>query len=93
MEFEVSSSTDVTDSIRDFALTGITEEHQQCVHKLLAEFQQGQSPQGPTDTTPQSATNSALNSFNFKIFPALWRVRAQLAEKCCDPKLDVIFQS
>ena len=43
--------------------------------------------------TLESATDSALNGLNFKNFPALWRVRAQLAVKSCDPKLDVIFQS
>ena len=91
MEFEKNSSSDTPDSIGDCELTGITEEHRQHVHKLLAELQQGQSPQGPADTTPESATDSALNGSNFKNFPALRRARAQLAVKACDPKLDVIF--
>ena len=91
MESERDLTPDVTDSIGDFALTGITEEHQQHVHKLLAELQQGWSPQGPTDTTLESATNSGLNSLNFKDFLALRRARAQLAVKGHNPKLNVIF--
>ena len=81
MEFEKNSSSDTPDSIGDCELTGITEEHQQHVHELLAELQQGQSLQGPVDTTPELATNSALNGLNFKNFLALWRARAQLAVK------------
>ena len=88
MESKRDLTPDVTDSIGDFALTGITEEHQWHVHKLLAELWQG-----PTDTTPESATDSALNSLIFKDFPALQRARAQLAVKDHDLKLDVIFWS
>ena len=45
------------------------------------------------ESTLESTVDTALNNLNLEDFPALWRVRAQLAVKDQDPKLNVIFQS
>ena len=55
------------------------------------ELRQGQSPQAPIETMPESTVDVALNELNIENFPALWRARAQLTVKGHNPKLDVVF--
>ena len=50
-------------------------------------------PGAYTESTPELTVDTALDNLNLEDFPALQRVRAQLAVKGRDLKLDVIFQS
>ena len=68
----------------------ITAEHMKLVQELLMELWGGQMSLG---TYMELIIDAALNNFNHEDFPALWRVRVQLAVKGWDLKLDVIFQS
>ena len=65
----------------------------QLIQELLMELRQGQSPQAPIETMPESTVDVALNELNIENFPALWRARAQLTVKGHNPKLDVVFWS
>ena len=64
------------------------------VQELLMELRGGQMfPGAYMESTPELTVDTALNNLNLEDFPALRRVRAQLAVKGQDPKLDVIFRS
>ena len=81
------------ESTESFMSSGITVEHMQLIQELLMELQPGQSPQAPMVTMPELTVNIALDELNIENFPALWRARAKLTVKGCDPKLDVVFIS
>ena len=84
------AGTDPTDS---FMSSRIMVECMQLIQELLMELQPGQSPQAPMVTMPELTVNIALDELNIENFPALWRARAKLTVKGCDPKLDVVFIS
>ena len=69
-------------------------EYMKLIQELFIEMQGGQVFLGAyMESTLESTVDTALNNLNLEDFPALWRVRAQLAVKDQDPKLNVIFQS
>ena len=69
-------------------------EYMKLIQELFIEMQGGQVFLGAyMESTLESTVDTALNNLNLEDFPALWRVRAQLAVKGQDLKLNVIFQS
>ena len=91
-EEESKSEKDSSTADTEPTESRITVEHVKLVQELLMELQGGQMFLGAyMESTPELIVNTALNNLNLEDFPALQRVRVQLAVKGWDPKLDVIF--